>query len=905
MRPEHWLFTIPLRLRSLFRRVQADQELDDELRDHLERKTEEYVAEGMRQEEAHHRARLDLGGIEQTKEKCRDARKVNWIQDFVRDLHYGVRTLRKSPGFTAVAVLTLALGIGANTAIFSAINAVLLQPLPFYEPDRLVRVYSAQNTPANLPVSGEDYLDWEKRNHSFESMCIYSAPESFNASGAGEPETVSVDSTQANFFWLLGVRPQVGRAFANGEDRKGNNHVAVLSAGFAARHFGGADAALGKIVRLDFQPYTVVGVMPARFNYPEAVDAWIPLDMSLEVLGRRGNYSYRVLARLKPGVTTGKARTDMAAVAANLASEYPVTNAEEGTHVVPFKEVLTGDVRAQLLVLLGAVTLVLLVACANVVNLLLARATGRQREMALRAALGASGGRLMRQLLTESVLLSLAGATLGLAGAWWFVKLAQSSKLVALPRQNPIQLDLTVLLFTFCVSLLVGILFGLAPALEASRAGLNEGLRSSAPSVAGVSGWRLVLRHALVVAEIAVSLALLVGGGLLLRTFARMRNAEIGIRTEHVLTAAVVLPDAKYKAISDRREFYDRLLERLQGIPGVNAAALAQQIPLEGSHGNTANLPGAADSLHGGLSVNVNFVSPDYFRLFGIPFLSGRSFTPEEVNRAYDAGRKTAEYWNAGGPTLNSVQPQWSTVAIINRTMARQLWPHQDAVGQIFINNLTQPVTVVGVVADEKYGGIREPATPEEYFPVTAELTNKWYPPNILVRTGAEPGSVLTAIRAAVRDLDRELSLFRARTMEQVISDSMQDTTLQTVLLGSFAALGLVLAAIGLYGVMGYLVTQRKHEIGVRIALGAQQRDILQLVIGRGAKLTLLGVAIGLAGGLTLTRLLAAELYGVKATDPATFAGVSVLLTFVALLASYIPARRATRVDPMVALRYE
>ena len=899
-----WAQRFLLKLQSLFHRTRNTQRLDDEIAFHLDLQIAENLAAGMKPAEARHAAMRTFGNSTYLKEQIRDTWGWIWLEQFTRDVRYAARTLRKSPGFTLVAILTLALGIGANTAIFSAINAVLLQPLPFYQPDRLVRVYSAQNTSANLPVSGEDYLDWEKRNHSFESMCIYGGPQSFNASGAGEPETVSVNSTQANFFSLLGVQPQVGRAFADGEDRKGNNHVAVISAGFAARHFG-ADAALGKVLRLDFQPYQVVGVMPASFNYPEAVDAWIPLDMSLEVLGRRGNYSYRVLARLKPGITVGQARADMAAVASNLAREYPVTNAEEGTHVVPFKEIFAGDVRSQLLVLLGAVTLVLLVACSNVANLLLARATGRQREMALRAALGASGGRLVRQLLTESVLLSFAGATLGLAAAWWFVKLAQSTKLVPLPRQNPIQLDLTVLLFTLCASLLVGILFGLAPALEASRAGLSEGLRSSARSVAGLSGWRLLLRHALVVAEIAVSLALLAGGSLLLRTFARMRNAEIGVRTEHVLTAAVVLPDAKYKALSDRREFYDRLLDRLRHIPGVGAAALAQQIPLEGSHGNTANLPGAADSIHAGLSVNVNFVSPDYFRLFGVPFLSGHSFTPEEVNRAYEAGRKTTEYWEAGGPTLNSVQPQWATVAIINRTMARQLWPHQDAVGQIFINNLTQPVTVVGVVADEKYGGIREPAAPEEYFPVTTELNNKWYPPNILVRTGAEPESVLAAIRFAVRGLDSELSLFRVRTMKQVISDNMRDTTLQTVLLGSFAALGLVLAAVGLYGVMAYLVTQRKHEIGVRIALGAQQRDILQLVIGRGTKLSLLGVAIGVAGGLALTRLLAAELYGVRASDPVTFVGVSVLLTFVTLIASYIPARRATRVDPIQALRYE
>jgi putative ABC transport system permease protein len=900
-----WLDNLRLRLKALLKRDQLDRDLGDELTFHLAMREEQNRIQGMPVDEARYAARRQFGNYTQTKERTREMWTFSLLESFLQDLQFAQRMLRKNLGFTVVAVLTLALGIGANTAIFSVINSALLQPLPFDNPDRLVRIYTSQNTPTNLPVSGEDYFDWQKQARSFERMCIYSSPQSFNASGAGEPETVSVDSTEANFFSLLGVPPQVGRAFAAGEDRKGNNHVAVLSAGFAARHFGGAAEALGKAVRLDFQPYTVIGVMPARFNYPEDVDAWIPLEMSLETLGRRGNYSYRVLARLKPGVTIAEARADMAAVAANIARDFPLTNTNEGTHVVPFKEVFTGGSRPQLLVLLGTVGLVLLVACTNVANLLLARATARQREIALRAALGAGRGRLVRQLLTESLLLSFAGAGLGLLGARWLVRFAQSTSALPLPRQNPIQLDATVLLFTVGVGLLVGILFGLAPALEASRVGLSEELRLSAHSVAGASGWRLALRNGLVIAEIAASLALLAGAGLLLRTFSHLRNADIGVRTENVLTAAVVLPETKYTAAADRREFYDRLLERVRQIPGVESAALAQQIPLEGSHGNTANLPGAADSLHAGLSVNVNFVSPDYFRLWRLPFLSGRAFTPEEINRAYEAGRSSAEYWDAGGKPLDTPQPQWSSFAIINRTMARQLWPNQEAVGKVFINNLTQPVTVVGVVADEKYGSIREPDAPEEYFPVTAELTNKWYPPNILVRTATAPDSVLGGIRSALHDLDTELSLFRVRTMSQVVSENMQDTTLQTILLGSFAALGLLLSAVGIYGVMAFLVTQRTHEIGIRMALGAQRRQILGLVIGRGLNLTVAGVVIGIVLSLALTRLLSRELFGVSANDPLTFIGVSILLAIVALAACYIPARRATAVDPLVALRYE
>jgi putative ABC transport system permease protein len=645
--------------------------------------------------------------------------------------------------------------------------------------------------------------------------------------------------------------------------------------------------------------------MAPYFNYPETTEAWIPLNMSLEVTGHRGNYSFSALARLKPGVTLAQAQADMAAVSARLAQDYPITNTNEGTHVMSLKERLTGDSRPQLLVLLGAVALVLLVACTNVANLLLVRATARQREMALRSALGASRGRVVRQLLTESLLLSFAGAALGLAGAWWLVRFAQSVKTLPLPRQNPVRVDVTVLLFTISVSLLVGILFGLAPAIDASRVSLNEVLRSSARSIAGASGWRLAVRNALVVGEIAASLALLVGAGLLLRTFAHMRNADIGLRTEHVLTAAVVLPETKYKAMADRRAFYDHLLEHVQQIPGVQAAALSQAIPLEGSHSYTAKLPGDTDLHHEGLGVNVNFVTQDYFRLFGIPFLAGNDFAPEQLNRAYDAGQKKTDYLNSHSFALDTPQPQWSTFAIINRNMARQLWPSQDPVGKVFMTDSVQPVTVVAVVGDEKYDSIRGTPSPEVYFPVTQELDNVFYPLNIVVRSAAAPETVLSGIRTSLHDIDSELSLFHPRTMDQVIADNMQDTSMQTVLLGSFAALGLLLSAVGIYGVMAYLVTQRTHEIGVRLALGAQRGNILQLVLGRGAKLTVAGIAIGLAATFALTRLLSAELFGVSATDPLTFAGVALLLALVALAACYIPARRAMRVDPIVAMRYE
>jgi predicted permease len=894
-----------LRVKALWKRPQLDSDLEEELAFHLAKREERNRDRGLQEEEARYAARRQFGNVTNVKEKTREMWTLASLEGFLGDVRFGARTLRRNPGFTAVAVLTLALGIGANTAIFSVIDAVLLEPLPFRAPDRLVRIFSDRRTPALLPVNGDDYFDWVGENRTFEQMTLYTAPQNFNASGAGEPETVSVVNAEANFFRVIGVQPELGRAFADGEDKPGNHHVAILSYAFWQRHFRATPDAMGQKISLNFEAYTVVGVMPRTYNYPERVDIWIPQEMSLDRLGRRGNYSFRVLARLKPGVTLAEAQADMSVVAKNLEQQFPVSNSNLGVRLVPMKQLLTQDSRPQLLVLLGAVALVLLVASTNVANLLLARATGRQREIALRAALGASRWRLVRQLLTESVMLSSAGAALGLGGAWWLVKIAESTATLPIPRQNPMQLDPPVLVFTIGVSILVGILFGLVPALEASRPNLGEELKSSTGSIAGACGWRMALRNSLVVTEIATSLALLAGAGLLLRSFAEMRRADIGVRTQSILTAAVVLPDTKYTKYSERRGFYERLLERVENIPGVLAASISQQIPLEGSHGGTAKLVGDPDPRHEGLSVNWNFVSPSYFRVFGMPFFAGRDFTPEEVDRAANVGTKVNDYWESGGEAETTAKPEWATVAIINRTMAETLWPNQDPVGKVFMSGIIQPVTVVGIVGDEKYGGIREPAMAEVYFPFTEELTNRWYPPKVSVRANGRPENLLGGIRTSVRDLDSELSLFRVRTMEQVISDNMQDTTLETALLGSFAALGLLLSAVGIYGVMAYLVTQRTREIGVRVTLGAQRGDILQLVLGRGAKLAAAGVAIGVIAALMLTRLLSKELFGVSANDPVTFVGVSFLLTVVALLASYVPARRAMRVDPIVALRYE
>lgn len=898
------------RLRALFRRDSVEAELDDELRFHFDREVAKYEAAGLSSQESRRRARLALGGIEQVREDCREARGINLLDTLVQDTRFSLRMLRKSPGFTLTAILTLALGIGANTAIFSVINSVLLKPLPFKDPAKLVSLRETESAPGDFPLDGADYLDWQAQNKTFASMSLYSYgfARSFTAGSAAMPESAAVIATQANFFDTVGVQPLAGRLFVGGEDAAGKNHVVVLSYGFWKRHFAGQPNAVGEIVQLNGEPYTLIGVMPQWFNFPASTDMWIPLDMADPLMHNRGSHWANAIGRMKDGVTIEQGRADLLSVSQRINEQFRRPD-DRDIHalVFPLKERLVGDSRPQLLVLLGAVAMVLLVACANIANLLLVRSTGRQREMAVRAALGAGRRRLAYQLLTESIMLSLVGAAVGFLAASWGVSLLRSAESVPIPQVSPVQADVTVLLFTIAISIVVGILFGLAPILQFSGLNVSDELKSSATAVIGASGSGKTLRSILVVSEIAISLALLVAAGLLLRTFVRIRSADIGVQAANVLTMRLNLPKTKYKTLPEQQHFFDELIARTGRIPGVIAASASTETALTGGSNGYVSVPGNTNRALANQLVGMNYVTQDYFRVFGIRLLAGRTFTADDIQRAADSTLKVgALYKAAKDPATVKVPPDLIFGAVINQAMAKTFWPNQDPLGKTYTSAGGGPFyMVVGVVSDEKQENIRQQPMPENYFPLVQALDDSGASAIIAFKTGVPPATILNAVRGNVRDLDTSLALFHVRTMEEIIAESMQDTALQTVLLSVFAASALMLAAVGLYGVMSYLVKQRTHEIGIRMALGAGRGDLLKLVLGCAAKLVFSGLAIGIVGALILSRVISTMLFGVSATDPATFFGVAILLTVVTLAACYVPARRAMRADPLVALRYE
>ena len=882
-----------------------DEELDEEIRAHLDIAAREREERGESASKARAAARREFGNVGLVKETTREIWGWAWLERLWQDVRYGLRMMRRSPGFMAVAVLTVALGIGATTAIFSVVNAVLLRPLPFPAPNQLVALWVTEGAPGNYPLTGADYLDWRAQNQSFEDMAVFSFRESYNASGAGEPERAAVVETQANFFSVLGVQPIMGRAFLPGEDQAGRNHVALLSYGFWQRDFGGERAVLKKSLNLNGEHYDVVGVMPAWYKGPGSADLWVPMDVSAKNLGPRGEHHLQALGRIKAGMTVQQAQEDLKAVSARLARQYPDSNSKESAVVVPLQEQFVGRSRTQLWVMFGAVTLVLLIACVNVANLLLARSAGRTREIAMRTALGAGRSRVIRQLLTENVLLSACGALPGIGLAYLCVAWLRTAQGIPLSQPNPIAVDPAVLLFALGLAVASGILFGLMPALQTSRTSLSEVLNSGGRMAVTTTSRGRLVRNALVTAEIALSLVLLAGAGLLMRTFSNLRNLDLGVRADKVLTASVALPGGQYATIEAQNAFWRQLVEKLAAAPRVNGAAVAGELPPRGGSNGYVTIEGRTSDSTANQLVEFDPVTPDYFRTMGIPLMSGRTLSEEDEEAAAAVAAKFMALYQASG-ALKASGTKFELAAVINQTMARTFWPNQDAVGKTFaISEGMITNHVVGVVGDTQCADLGRGPLPQAYFGLALALGPNPPPLNVAVLGTGKPAALAGMLRSTVQSLDNSLAVFDVATLPEIISSSMTTTTYQTFLLGIFAGLALLLASVGIYGVLSYLVTQRTNEIGIRMALGAGRGNVLWMILRQGLVLTGTGIGVGVAGAYALTGLLRTLLYGVKPTDPVTFVSVSVVMVAVAMFACVVPVWRATRVDPMVALRYE
>src|SRR5262245_9049492 len=886
-------------LKLLIRRSQAERELDEELRYHIEQQTEQNIRHGMNPEEARRAARKVFGGVEQAKERSRDARGLRWLGDMWLDLRYGGRMLIRNPGFTVIAVLTLALGIGANTAIFSVVNAVLLRPLPYDESERLVNLMEHTQEFGTMAVSWPDFVDWRAQQTVFDQIGIYNF-DNYNLTGHGDPEQLLAAQASADLFATLRAKAALGRSFTEKEDQPGAAQSVVLSNELWQRRFGGNPNILNQTIMLNASLYTVVGVMPPNFLFHDSPDIWVPvgsLSNQPDWQARGRHPGLTAIGRLKAGTSLEQARTAMNNIAARLGQQYPDTNRDVRVEITPMLEMYVGSVRRALWILLGAVGLVLLIACVNVANLLLARATLRQRELAVRAALGASRWRVMRQLLTESALLAVMGGALGLLLANWGIKLILNISPDSIPRADEINLDGHVLAFTMVVSLLTGIIFGLAPGIKTSRVDVQAMLKETARSMTVGRRW---LRHSLVIIEIALTLVLLAGAGLLLRSFYLLQQFNPGFVTEHVLSFRMNLPPEKYAGEQQRINFFHQVLENLRALPGAQGVAVGSRVPIDSTGmWQTQFLPvGQAMPKSGQVpSMEVAVVSPDYFRTLAIPLLRGRYFT-EQDNRL-DLREETLQ-----GRTPFQRMVAGLKVIIVDEEFARRHWPNEEAIGKSvrFSNDSSGPfATVVGIVGRVKLNGLtRDPDLVQGYFPLLQVPSSGV---TFTVKTAVEPEQLVAAARQQVFAIDREQPVSQIRTFTQMRDTAVAPQRLNLLLLGLFAAVAMLLALVGIYGVMSYGVTQRTHEIGLRMALGAQRSSVLRLVIKEGMTLAGTGVLLGLGGAAVLTRLMKTLLFSVSTTDPLTFAVVTLLLTSVAMLACFVPARRAMNVDPMVALR--
>jgi predicted permease len=898
-------------LRSLFRKEQVNQELDEELGGFLEMAAEEKIRQGMNRKDALRAVRLERGSLEVSKEVIRSAGWESFFETCWQDLRFAGRMLRKNPGFAAVAVLTLALGIGVNTAIFSALNATILRPLLYKNPNQLVMVWGTERRGCcrhgGMVFSPPNFLDLKDQNRVFENVGTFDGTV-FTLTSVENPQNIHAGRVTADFFRVLQVQPMLGRTLFSDENELGHDHVVVLSYEIWRQRFGSDLKIVGQTIRLDTNQYEVVGVMPRGFDfsipgYYGPMDAWVPIVLTRDNSERRHNY-LNVIARLKSGVTLQQAQAETSTIAARLIREYSNSSERDaapgtaemqehagvmsGMKLEPLRDEVFGEISSPLLILFGAVGFVLLIACANVANLQLARASTRRKEIAVRSALGASRGRVMRQLLTESMVLALVGGALSLVLVFGVIKLLNGLVPVGMPQGTSITIDISVLVYSLILSLATGLLFGLVPTFQAASPSAAESLKEGGKTTATGDGGRR-LRSLLTVSEIALSLVLLIGAGLLMRSFVGLLNVKPGFDTQNILTLKATLPKYSYPAASQQAAAYTRLLEGIATLPGVRAVGAINDLPLSADRDSDAftierrAAKGESDST--GNSQD-RLVTPDYFRVMNIPLIKGRTFTNSDTGSS-------------------------SPVVIISQSFARRFFPNEEPLGQhLTFGPVTasEPwATIVGVVGDVRDLGLDAQPDIEIYGPYQQSILpyNPLPSMSLVVGTVGDPNSLTSAVLAEIHEIDKNLPRPEAEPMASVYSASISVRRFNMLLLSIFAAIATSLAGIGIYGVISYLVTRRTHEIGIRMALGAEARDVLALVIGQGLVLAIFGVAVGLVGAVVLTRVLEKMLFGVTSTDLTTFAGVSALLIGIVLVACYVPARRAMRVDPMVALRYE
>ena len=876
-----WLNTLVARVRALLRRDEVLRDIDEELRSHIEMETEANRELGMTPDEARLSATKSFGNVGSIRDLAYEVRGGGLMETFWQDLRYSGRMLLKHPGFTLIAVLTLSLGIGANTAIFSIVNAVLLRALPYQAPEQLVTL--GESDPRGS-VSYSNFVDWRNQSSLFDSVSVVRSNESYNFTGAGEPERLQGRLVSAGFFSLLGIKPAVGRDFLAEDDRPGATPAVIISYGLWSRRFGNDPGVIGKQITLNNQSYTVVGVSSQDFQYGLPADVTIPIGLSAERFKARGaDPGVSVVARLKPNVSLQQAQTETDMVYSRMEQQYPETNTGRRAYLMSLHETFVGDVRRPLLILLGSVALVLLIACANVANLLLVRASTRRREMSVRVALGANRWRIIRQLLTESLMLAVIGAVLGILLAYWGASFIANQLPDGIPRLTETSIDVAVLGFTLGVSLLTGLLFGLAPALQASRLNLTEALKEGDR---GSSGGRQRLRSLLIVSEVALTLTLLVGAGLLIQSFRRVLQVDPGFDPDNLLTMQVSVNNTDGHQVA---AFFEQWQENVRRLPGVKSTAVSNGLPLGVVNHPIFFIEGRPRPENGREPSGIRYtVSPGYFETLGIELARGRVFTTQDT-------RETP------------------LVAIIDEALAQQHFQSEDPIGKRITQSASGSPSyeIVGVVRHvEQYNLDGQSSRPPQFYLNFNQIPLDRLPTqvrriNLLTRTNVEPSSLVSAVREQIAALNKDQAIFNIRTMDQMVSQSIAPRRFSMLLLAIFAVVALVLASVGIYGMLSYAVAQRTREIGLRMTLGAQSGNVLRLVIRQGMKLALIGVAVGLVASLAVTRTMKTLLFGVSATDPLTFFGIALLLALVALLACWVPARRAAKVDPMVALRYE